>query len=156
MGQLFFAGVSWARFCQIFKQKLKFSKVRYGTVSPDPSAQRRRPQFHVQIKLNFTSRSTTILRPIRSQFYVQFGLNPTSNSTSILRPIRSQFYVQFDLNFTSRSKPMGHVFFADGTKLGGHETPTRDSSVMTTADLDVFFMGQTQLRSLRNIEFLAS
>ena len=52
----------------------------------------------------FTSRSTSILRPIRSQFYVQFDLNFTSNSISILRPIRSQFYVQFDLNFTSNSR----------------------------------------------------
>ena len=62
-----------------------------------------RPQFHVQINLNFTSRSTSILCPIRPQFYVQCDLNFTSNSTSILRPIRSQFYVQFDLNFTSNS-----------------------------------------------------
>ena len=59
-------------------------------------------RFHVQIDLNFTSNSTSILRPIRSQFYVQFDLNFTSNSTSILHPIRPQFYVQFDFNFTSR------------------------------------------------------
>ena len=59
--------------------------------------------FHVQIDLNSTSRSTSILRPIRSQFYVQFDLNSTSNSTSILHPIRPQFHVQFDLSFTSNS-----------------------------------------------------
>ena len=47
-------------------------------------------------RFNFTSNSTSILRPIRH-------LNFTSNSTSILRPIRPQFYVQFDLNFTSNS-----------------------------------------------------
>ena len=57
------------------------------------------------LELYFTSRSTSILHPVRSQFYVQFDLNFTSRSTSILRPIRSQFYVQFDLdlNFTSNS-----------------------------------------------------
>ena len=70
-----------------------------------------RPQLQVQINLNFTSRSTSILRPIRPQFYVQFDFNFTSNSTSILRPDRSQ----------------RATFFADGTKLGGHETPTRDN-----------------------------
>ena len=75
----------------------------------------------------FTSRSSSILHPIRSQFYVQFDLNFTSNSTSIFHTIRPQFYVQFDLNFTSNSKPMGYLFFADGTELGGHETPTPDN-----------------------------
>ena len=43
-----------------------------------------------------------------------------SISTSILGPIRIQFYVQIEANETR--------FFADGTKLGGHETPTRDST----------------------------
>ena len=76
--------------------------------------------------------TTSILRPIRSQSYVQFDLNYTSNSTSILCPIRPQFYVQFDLNFTSNSKPMGYLFFADGTELGGHETPTSYNSVWTS------------------------
>ena len=52
---------------------------------------------------NFTSNSTSILRPIRPQFYIQFDLNFTSNSTSILLPIRPQFYVKFGLNFTSNS-----------------------------------------------------
>ena len=84
-------------------------------------------QVYIQIDLNFTSNSTSILHPIRPHFYVQFDLNFTSNSTSILHPIRPQFYVQFDLNFTSNLIPMGQLFFADGTKLGGHETPTRDS-----------------------------
>ena len=60
-----------------------------------------RPQFYIQFDLNFTSNSISILRQIRFQFYIQFDLNFTSNSTSILRPIRPQFYVQFDLNFTS-------------------------------------------------------
>ena len=59
--------------------------------------------FYVQFDLNFTSNSTSIIRPIRSQLYVQFDLNYTSNSTSIIRPIRPQLYVQFDLNFTSNS-----------------------------------------------------
>ena len=87
-----------------------------------------RSQFYVQFDLNYTSNSTSIIRPIRPQLYVQFNLNFTSNSTSILRPIRLQFYSQFDLNFTSSSKPMGQLFFADGTKLGGHETPTPDNN----------------------------
>ena len=55
-----------------------------------------RPQFYVQ-------NSTSILRPIRSQFHVQFDLNFTSNSISILHPIRPQFCILFDLNFTSNS-----------------------------------------------------
>ena len=59
----------------------------------------------------FTSRSTSILRPIRSQFYVQFDLNFTSNSTSILRPMRSQFYVKFDTN--------GATFFCRRYEAGG-------------------------------------
>ena len=75
MGQLFFAGVSWTRLCQKSEQKLKFSTVRYGTVSPNPSARRRRLQFHIQFDPNF---------------YVQFDLNYASNSTSILHPIRPQ------------------------------------------------------------------
>ena len=103
--------------------------------------------FHVQIDFNSTSRSTSILRPDRPQFYVQFDFNFTSNSISILRPIRPQFHVQFDLNFTSNSTSILHPirpqfyiqigangtrFFADGTKLGGHETPTRDSKASST------------------------
>ena len=44
-----------------------------------------------------------ISRPDRPQFYVQIDLNSTSRSTSILRPDRSQFYVQIDFNFASRS-----------------------------------------------------
>ena len=67
--------------------------------------------FYVQFDLNFTSNSTSILRPIRPQFYVQFDLNFTSNSTSILRPIRPQFYVQFDLNFTVHIKKNIQSFF---------------------------------------------
>ena len=70
-----------------------------------------RPQFYVQFDLNLTSNSTSILRPIRPQFYVQFDLNFTSNSTSILRPIRSQFYVQFDFNFTSPPPYRATPFF---------------------------------------------
>ena len=80
--------------------------------------------------LNFTSNSISILRPIRPQLHVQFDLNYTSNSISVIRPIRPQFYVQFDLNYTSNSKPMGQLFFADGTELGGHETPTPDNTII--------------------------
>ena len=92
-----------AFFFQFFKRKLKFLAVRYGNVSPDPSARRRRPQFYVQFDLNFTSNSTSIIRPIRPQLYVQFDLNYTSNSISIIHPIRSQLYLQFDVNFTSNA-----------------------------------------------------
>ena len=60
-------------------------------------------QVYVQIDLNFTSRSPSILRADRSQLYVQIDLNSTSRPTSILRPDRSQFYVQIKFNFTSRS-----------------------------------------------------
>ena len=35
----------------------------------------------------------------KNQIFVQFDLNFTSMSTSILRPCRPQFYVHFDLNF---------------------------------------------------------
>ena len=68
-----------------------------------PSLRPDRPQFYIQIDLNFTSRSTSMLRPDRSQFYVQVDLNLTSRSTSILRPGRPQFYIQIDLNFTFTS-----------------------------------------------------
>ena len=44
------------------------------------------PQFHVQIDLNFRSRSTSISGPDQSQFYVQIDLNSTSRSISIARP----------------------------------------------------------------------
>ena len=82
--------------------------------------------------------TTSILRPIRPQLYVQFDLNYTSNSTSILHPIRPQLYIQFDVNFTSNSKPMGQLFFVDGTELGGHETPTRDSNCSSRLSLPMF------------------
>ena len=80
-----------------------------------PEGLKKNRRFYVQVDLNFSSNSNSILRPIRPQFYVQFDLNFTSNSTSILRPIRSQFYIQFDLNFirsnsTSISRP--HVALA--------------------------------------------
>mgnify|MGYP004022898111 CR=1 FL=1 len=52
-----------------------------------PSLRPDRPQFYVQIDLNFTSRSTSILHPDRPLF--------TSRSTSILRSDRPQFYVRF-------------------------------------------------------------
>ena len=95
---------------------------------------------------NYTSNSTSILRPIRSQLYVQFDLNYTSNSISILRPIRSQFYIQFHLNLTSNSTSIlrpdrsqwDTFFFADGTTLGGHEIPTRDSIMEASAIANVF------------------
>ena len=57
----------------------------------------------VQINLNFTSRSTSILRPDRPQFYIRFDFNFTSRSTSISRPDRPQFHIQIDLTFTFRS-----------------------------------------------------
>ena len=99
-------------------------------MTPDPSA-RRQPQFDVQCNLNFTSNSTSIIRPIRSQLYVQFDINFTSNSTSIIHPIRPQFYVQFDLNFTSNStsilrpirSPWDTFFLPTGRSWGDMKLP---------------------------------
>ena len=67
-------------------------------------------------KIKFSSNSTSILRPIRPQCCVQFDLNFTSNSTSILRPDRNQW----DNFFLPTVR----------TKLGGHETPTPDNTIL--------------------------
>lgn len=72
-----------------------------------------RPQFHVQIDLNFTSRSISISLTDWPQLHVQTDLNFTSRSTSISHPDRPrphvlwrtdrpQLHFQIDLNFTSR------------------------------------------------------
>ena len=95
--------------------------------------------FHVQIDLNCTSRSISILRPNRPQSYVQFDLNFTSDSTSILRPIRPQFYVQFDLNFTFNStsilRPIRPQFYKLVLHIGVRQRQGRlsnfDSSTIT-------------------------
>ena len=65
------------------------SRARYGKATSLPKALNERfrrggahghqlGRFHVQIDLNFTSNSTSILRPIRPQFYVQFEANGTT------------------------------------------------------------------------------
>ena len=62
-----------------------------------------RHQFYVHVDLNLTSMSTSIIHPCRPQFYVHVDLNYTSMSTSIVRPCRPQLYVHVDLNYTSMS-----------------------------------------------------
>ena len=70
---------------KIFGRKKFPDKQFFG---PDRS----QTQFHVQIDLNFTSRSTSISRSDECKFHVQIDLNftsrSTSRSTSISRPGR--------------------------------------------------------------------